>query len=76
MQPIDTVLQELQHRDSQRSRLLRAMEIKAPSESRTSLSIANYFQMQIEHAQRAHKFRSKHHPNKSPQGSRPSGLSY
>lgn len=29
MHPIDTVLHELQHRDRQRSRLLRAMESKA-----------------------------------------------
>lgn len=73
MPPIDTVLQELQHRDHQRSRLLRAIENKAASESQTSLSVANYFQTQIEPAQRAHQFRSKHHPNKSPQGSRPGG---
>lgn len=69
MHPIDTVLQELQHRDRQRSRLLRAMESKAATASPAMLSVSNYFQMQIEQAQRAHKFRN-HCPNKSPQGSR------
>lgn len=71
--PIDTVLQELQHREHQRNRLPRAMESKAATASCTSLSAVNYFQMQIEQAQRAHKLRS-HYPNKSPQGSRPGGL--
>ena len=73
MHPIDTVLHELQHRDRQRSRLLRAMESKAATASPAILSVSNYFQMQIEQAQRAHKLRS-HYPNKSPQGSRPGGL--
>jgi hypothetical protein len=73
MHPIDTVLHELQHRDRQRSRLLRAMESKAATASPAGLSVANYFQIQIERAQRAHKFRSSP-PNKSPQGSRPGGL--
>ncbi len=56
MHPIDTVLHELQHRDRQRSRLLRAMESKAATASPAKLSVANYFQMQIEQAQHAHKF--------------------
>lgn len=43
MHPIDTVLQELQHRDRQRSRLLRAIESKATSASQTILSVENYF---------------------------------
>ena len=73
MHPIDTVLQELQHRDRQRSRLLRAMEGKAATASQARLSVANYFQTEMNQARRAHKFRS-HHTNKSPQGSRPSGL--
>jgi len=73
MHPIDTVLNELQHRDRQRSRLLRAMESKAATASPAKLSIANYFQTQIEQAQRAHKLRN-HYPNRSPQGSRPGGL--
>jgi hypothetical protein len=73
MHPIDTVLHELQHRDRQRSRLIRAMESKATIASPARLSVANYFQTQLEQVQRAHKFRN-HHPNKSPQGSRPGGL--
>lgn len=73
MHPIDTVLHELQHRDRQRSRLLRAMESKAATASPAMLSVSNYFQTQLEQAQRAHKFKS-HYPNKSPQGSRPGGL--
>lgn len=73
MHPINTVLHELQHRDRQRSRLLRAMENKVATVSPAKLSVANYFQTQIEQAQRAHKFRSNH-PSKSPQGSRPRGL--
>ena len=56
MHPIDTVLHELQHRDRQRSRLLRAMESKAATASPEKLSTANHFQMQLEQAQRAHKF--------------------
>ncbi|MDR0217000.1 MAG: hypothetical protein LBJ15_23745 [Comamonas sp.] len=76
MYPIDTVLHKLQHRDRQRSRLLRAMESKAATANPAKLSVANYFQMQIEKAQRAHKFEIKHHQNKSPQGFRPCGLCY
>ncbi len=45
MHPIDTVLQELQHRERQRSRLLHAMESKAATASPAMLSAANYYQM-------------------------------
>lgn len=61
MHPIDTVLHELQHRDRQRSRLLRAMESKAATASPAKLSTANYFQTQLEQAQRAHKFMARNH---------------
>ena len=59
MHPIDTVLQELQHRDRQRSRLLRAMESKAATASPERLSVANYFQTEMNHALRAHQFMSR-----------------
>lgn len=58
--PIDTVLLELQRKDRQRSRLLRAMESKAATASPAGLSVAIYFQTQIEQAQRAHKLRIHH----------------
>lgn len=75
MHPINTVLHELQHCDRQRSQLLRAMESKAAPASPAKLSVANYFQMQLEQAQRAHKFRN-HYPNKSPQGLHLAGFFY
>lgn len=61
MTPHDTVLHELQHRDRQRSRLLRAMESKAATASPAKLSASNYFQTQLERAQRAHKFMARKH---------------
>ena len=73
MHPIDTVLHELQQRDRQPSLLLRAMEGKAATASPARLSVANYFQTEMEQALRAHKLKS-HYTNKSPQGSRPCGL--
>lgn len=54
-------LQELQRQDRQRSRLLRAIESKAASASRSTLSVENYFQMQIERAPHAHKLRKQSH---------------
>jgi hypothetical protein len=74
MHPIDAVRQELQHRDRQRSRLLRAMESKAATVSPAMLSASNYFQIQIEQSQRAHKFEIKHHQNKARKVSDPAGF--
>lgn len=62
--PIDTVRQYLQHRDSQRSRLLPAMESKTASSIQTMPSVAAHFQMQIGQAQRNHQFRSSEAPSK------------
>jgi hypothetical protein len=61
MHPIDTVLHELQHLDRQRSRLPRAMKSKAATAIPAKLSAANCFQMQLEKAQRAHKFIYRKH---------------
>mgnify|MGYP000994335810 CR=1 FL=1 len=61
MHPLDTVLHELQHRDHQRSRLPRAMKSKAATTSPEKLSASNYFQIQLEQAQCAHKFIYKKH---------------
>ena len=44
MRSIDSVLQQMQHHDRQRSQLLRAMESKAASTSGSMLSIETYFQ--------------------------------
>lgn len=55
MHPIDTVLHQLQHRDRQRSRLLRAMESKASTALAPALSVENYFQTEKQRAQRAIK---------------------
>ena len=43
MRSIDSVLQQMQHHDRQRSQLLRAMESKAASASGSMLSIETYF---------------------------------
>ena len=61
MHSIDTVLQQMQQNDHQRSRLLRAMESKAATASPAKLSASNYFQTQLEQAQRAHKFMARKH---------------
>lgn len=53
MHPIDSVLQQMQHHDRQRSQLLRAMESKAASASSSMLSIENYFQNEKQRAVRA-----------------------
>lgn len=66
MQPIDTVQQELQHRDNRHSRLPIAIEKRAPSAIQKSLPIENHLQMQIENAPCAHKCRSGYHLNKKP----------
>lgn len=56
MHPIDTVLHELQHRDRQRSRLLRLMQSQAVTASKPSASINTYFQTELQQALRAMKF--------------------
>lgn len=53
MHSIDSVLQQMQRHDHQRSRLLRAMESKAASASSSVLSIENYFQTEKQRAVRA-----------------------
>ena len=53
MHPIDSVLQQMQHHDRQRSQLLRAMESKAASTSGSMLSIETYFQTEKQRAVRA-----------------------
>ena len=55
MHPIDTVLHELQHRDRQRSRLLRAMQTEAASANTAFTSANNYFQTELQQALRALK---------------------
>lgn len=56
MHPIDTVLHELQHRDRQRSRLLRLMQSQVETDAKPSTSINTYFQTELQQAQRAMKF--------------------
>ena len=53
MHPIDTVLHELQHRDRQRSRLLRLMQSQAATAATPATSLNTYFQTELQHAQRA-----------------------
>ena len=64
MHSIDAVLHQLQHFDRQRSSLLRAMESKAARALKSSASIENYFQTEIQHALRATKFKTgaSHNP--------------
>ena len=55
MHPIDTVLHELQHRDRQRSRLLRLMQSQAAATATPAPSLNTYFQTELQHALRAMK---------------------
>ena len=55
MHPIDTVLQELQHRDRQRSRLLRLMQSQVEIDATPSTSINTYFQTELQQALRSLK---------------------
>ena len=65
MNPQDLVLQELQHRDQQRSRLLRAIENKAASACKPMVSVENHFQSLHEQAQRASKFKYRSEKSKN-----------
>lgn len=75
MHPIDTVLQELQHRDRQRSRLLRLMQSQAETAVTPAPSLNTYFQTELQQAQREMKH-TKEHRNAYPihRDLRPSGL--
>ena len=55
MHPIDTVLLELQHRDRQRSRLLRLMQSQAAPVAQPAASLNTYFQTELQQALRALK---------------------
>jgi len=55
MHPIDTVLHELQHRDRQRSRLLRLMQSQAAAVAQPAASLNTYFQTELQQALRAMK---------------------
>ena len=55
MHPIDTVLHELQHRDRQRSRLLRLMQSQAATAATPAPSLNTYFQTELQQALRAIK---------------------
>ncbi len=55
MHPIDTVLHELQHRDRQRSRLLRLMQSQAATAATPAPSLDTYFQTELQQALRAMK---------------------
>ncbi|WKL16678.1 hypothetical protein QYQ99_03730 [Comamonas testosteroni] len=55
MHPIDTVLHELQHRDQQRSRLLRRMQSQAATAATPAASLNTYFQTELQQALRAMK---------------------
>ena len=56
MHPIDTVLHELQHRDRQRSRLLRLMQSQAATATTPAASLNTYFQTELQQALRAMKY--------------------
>ena len=55
MHPIDTVLHELQHRDRQRSSLLRLMQSQAATVAQPNASLNTYFQTELQQALRAMK---------------------
>ncbi|WP_145914957.1 hypothetical protein KV708_19845 [Comamonas thiooxydans] len=55
MHPIDTVLHELQHRDRQRSRLLRLMQSQTATTATPAPSLNTYFQTELQQALRAIK---------------------
>ena len=55
MHPIDTVLHELQHRDRQRSRLLRLVQSQAATAATPAHSLDTYFQTELQQTLRAMK---------------------
>ena len=55
MHPIDIVLHELQHRDRERSRLLRLMQSQAATAAQPAASLNTYFQTELQQALRAMK---------------------